>query len=125
VRDRRKGTEAKLTAYKGLQEPHYRDEGLLTKILLGPSCRRYRDCCEAIPEAFSLSPSTVSRRFIRASTKELMERRVYELDIVAIVIDGKSFKDDEMIIALGVTGKGRKGWCWVLSRHQQRMPLRV
>ncbi len=37
-----------------------------------------------------------------------MERRLDELDIVAIVIDGKSFKDDEMIIALGVTEEGRK-----------------
>jgi transposase-like protein len=111
VRDRRKGREVELTAYKGLQQPHQIDEGLLKKILLGLSCGRYRECCEAIPEAFSLSPSTISRRFIRASTrklKELMERRLDELDIVAIVIDGKSFKDDEMIIALGVTEEGRK-----------------
>jgi len=111
VRDRRKGREVELTAYKGLQQPHQIDEGLLKKILLGLSCGRYRECCEAIPEAFSLSPSTVSRRFIRASTrklKELMERRLDELDIVTIVIDGKSFKDDEMIIALGVTEEGRK-----------------
>ena len=111
VRDRRKDKEVELTGYKGLQEPHHIDEGLLKKILLGLSCRRYRDCSGAIPEAFSLSPSTVSRRFIRASTKklkELMERRLDELDIVAIVIDGKSFKDDEMIIALGVTEEGKK-----------------
>ncbi len=111
VRDRRKDKEVELTSYKGLQEPHHIDEGLLKKILLGLSCRRYRDCSEAIPEAFSLSPSTVSRRFIRASTKklkELMERRLDELDIVAIVIDGKSFEDDEMIIALGVTEEGKK-----------------
>jgi transposase-like protein len=58
-----------------------------------------------------LSPFTVSRRFIRASTKklkELMERRLDGHEIVAIVIDGKSFKDDEMIIALGVTEEGKK-----------------
>jgi len=67
VRDRRKGREVELTSYKGLQEPHQVDEGLLKSVLLGLSCRRYRDCSEAIPEAFSLSPSTVSRRFIRAS----------------------------------------------------------
>ncbi len=111
VRDRRKCREVELTSYKGLQEPHQIDEGLLKKILLGISCRRYRDCSEAIPEAFSLSPSTVSRRFIRASTrklKEFMERRLDNYDIVAIVIDGKSFKDDEMIVALGVTTEGKK-----------------
>ena len=111
VRDSRKGKEVALASYKGLQEPRGVDEKLLKKILLGLSCRRYRECSEAIPEAFSLSPSTVSRRFIRASTrklKELMERRLDELDIVAIIIDGKSFKDDEMIIALGVTAEGKK-----------------
>jgi len=111
VRDRRKDREVELTSYKGLQEPHQIDEGLLKKILLGLSCRRYRDCCEAIPEAFSLSPSTVSRRFIRASTKklrELMDRRLDAYEIVAIIIDGKSFKDDEMIVALGVTAEGKK-----------------
>ena len=58
-----------------------------------------------------MSPSTVSRKFIRASTrklKELMDRSLDELDIVAIIIDGKSFEDDEMIIALGVTAEGKK-----------------
>lgn len=111
VRDRRKGREVELTSYKGLQEPHQVDEGLLKRVLLGLSCRRYRDCCEAIPEAFSLSPSTVSRRFIRASTKKLkefMDRRLDTYEIVAIIIDGKSFKDDEMIVALGVTVEGKK-----------------
>jgi len=111
VRDRRKGREIELTSYKGLQEPHHIDEGLLKKILIGLSCRRYRECCETIPEAFSLSASTVSRRFIRASTKKLkefMERRLDTYDIVAIIIDGKRFQDDEMIVALGVTGEGRK-----------------
>jgi transposase-like protein len=37
-----------------------------------------------------------------------MDRRLDPYEIVAIVIDGKSFKDDEMIIALGVTVEGRK-----------------
>jgi putative transposase len=111
VRDRKKAREVELTTYKRLQQPHRTDEGLLKKILLGLSCRRYRECSEAIPEAFSLSPSTVSRRFIRASVtklRELMDRRLDAHDLVAIVIDGKRFADDEMIIALGVTIEGKK-----------------
>jgi putative transposase len=111
VRDRKKGKEVKLKSYKTLQEPRQVDDGLLKKILLGLSCRRYEECTEAIPEAFGLTPSTLSRRFIKASTrklKELMERRLDNYDIVAIIIDGKTFKDDEMIIALGVTIQGKK-----------------
>lgn len=62
-----------------------------------------------IPEAFGLSASTVSRRFIKASPrklKELKERRLEHLDLVGLVIDGKAFQKDEMIIALGVTTGG-------------------
>jgi hypothetical protein len=59
VRDRKKAREVELTTYKRLQEPHRLDEGLLKKILIGLSCRRYRECSEAIPEAFSLSPSII------------------------------------------------------------------
>jgi hypothetical protein len=79
VRDRREGKEVELTSYKRLQEPRGMNEGLLKKILLGLSCRRYEECSGAIPEAFSLTPSTVSRRFIRASARKLgdfMERRL-------------------------------------------------
>jgi putative transposase len=111
VRDRSKAREVELTTYKRLQEPRRLDEGLLKKILIGLSCRRYRECSEAIPEAFSLSPSTVSRRFIRASTtklRELMERRLDPYNLVALIIDGKRFADDEMIIALGLTIEGEK-----------------
>lgn len=78
IRDRKKGKEVELNSYKRLQRPRQVDEGLLKKILLGISCRRYGECSEIIPETLSLSPSTVSRRFIRASIrklKELVERR--------------------------------------------------
>lgn len=58
-----------------------------------------------------MSPSTVSRRYIRASKrklKEICERRLEGYDIVAIVLDGKSFSEDEMVIALGRTIEGDK-----------------
>lgn len=64
-----------------------------------------------IPEGFGLGSSTVWRRFIRASTgkrRERVERRLDELDIGGIIIDGKAFKDDEVVIALGVTVEGKK-----------------
>ena len=37
-----------------------------------------------------------------------MERRLDNYDIVALIIDGKTFREDEMIIALGVTVEGEK-----------------
>ena len=76
-----------------------------------PPLAEYEECSGAIPEVFSLSPSTVSRRFIRASARKLrdfIERRLDRYVIAALVIDGKTFKEDEMIIALGVTMEGEK-----------------
>ena len=56
----------------------------------GLSCRDYEGCAEAVPEAFGLSPSTVSRRFIRASArklKELCERPLQGYDFVGLVLE--------------------------------------
>lgn len=111
VRDKENRKEIELNAYKALQKPRDIDEGLLDRILLGLSCRDYRKCSEMIPDAFRLSASTVSRRFIKASfrkLKELKERRLEHLDLAGLVIDGKAFQKDEMIIALGVTTGGEK-----------------
>lgn len=112
VRDTINNREVSLSTYKKLQQPAGKAEDkLLKKVLYGLSCRDYRECSEAIPEALSLSPSTVSRRYIRASNKklkELTDRRLSQYDFVSVVMDGKAFGDDGMIIALGGTAEGRK-----------------
>ena len=111
VRNSLKNEEVALHTSQALQSPRQADEGLLRRILLGLSCRNYQTCAEAIPEAFGLSSSSVSRRFIKASSrklKELVERDLSAYDFVALFIDGKSFAEDEMIIALGVTVTGEK-----------------
>jgi transposase-like protein len=66
---------------------------------------------EAVPEAFGLSASSVSRRFIRASARplqRLLERRVDAETFLALVIDGKTFAEDGMVTTVGVTIDGRK-----------------
>ena len=111
VRDQGKGKEVRLRSYERLQEPRDRDEGVLRRILRGLSCRSYEECAAAVPEAFGMSGSSVSRRYIRASARELKklyERRLEGYDIVVLILDGKSFGSDEMVIVLGVTSDGRK-----------------
>ena len=112
VRDSIGDREVKLRAYEQLQElGAAANDRLLRKVLHGLSCGRYRECSEAIPEALSLSPSTVSRRYIRASRrklKEIVERRLDGYDFVAIALDGKSFGDDGLIMAVGITTGGKK-----------------
>jgi transposase-like protein len=111
VRDRLRNLEVPLPIYERLQEPRACDVGLLHKVLGGLSTREYERCAEAVPEAFGLSASTVSRRFIRASARklrELSERRLDGYDVVAVLLDGKTFAEDEMVVAVGVTITGEK-----------------
>ena len=111
VRNRQEGKEIRLRSYDRLQEPRNEDEGVLKRILHGLSCRSYKACAEAVPEAFGMSGSTVSKRYVRASARELKklcERRLEGYDFVVLILDGKTFGTDEMVIALGVTLDGRK-----------------
>ena len=111
VRDRLRNQEVPLPTYERLQQPRALDTGLLHKVLGGLSTREYERCAEAVPEAFGLSASTVSRRFKRASARklrELTERRLESYDLVALILDGKTFAEDEMVAAVGVTITGEK-----------------
>ena len=103
--------EVSLQTYHHLQRPRRMDEGLLLRMIKGIATRSYQACAEAIPKAFGLSSSTVSRRFIKASAeklKQFRERSLAQYDLVALFIDGKTFAEYEMIIALGVTIEGHK-----------------
>ncbi len=111
VRDLRQNAEVPVPTYAALQTPRAAAAGLFRKVLLGLSCRDYAACAEAVPEAFGVSASSVSRRFIRASARQLQalqERRLADYDIVARVLDGKTCAADEVVIALGITLTGEK-----------------
>ena len=87
------------------------DEGLFRKVLLGISCRDYETAVEAVPGAIGLSKSTVSREFKKATAAQLkafQERDLSQYDVGVVFLDGKTFAEDGMVIALGVTMKGDK-----------------
>ena len=104
VRNVDSDTDVTLAAYQALQRPRNMDEGLLTRILKGIATRNYEACAETVPESFGLSSSSVSRRYIKATARKLaefQERSLEEYDLVALLLDGKSFADEQIIIALG------------------------
>ena len=79
---------------------------LLKRVLYGISCRNYEAAAEAIPGAIGLSSSTVSRGFVHASAaklREMQERDLSGEDVVAMFLDGKTFADATMVVALGIT----------------------
>jgi len=111
VRDRAEGTEIPLATYATLQTPRARDAGLFRRVLGGISCREYEAAAEAVPAAFGLAKSSVSRRFIAASArslKQLHERRHDDAQWLVLLLDGKTFASDQVVIALGVTTTGEK-----------------
>jgi transposase-like protein len=105
------GAEIPLRAYAALRDDHAVHERLLRRVLYGISCRNYEAAAEAIPGAIGLSGSTVSRTFIQASAAKLrtfQERDLSREDVVAVFLDGKTFADATMVIALGITITGEK-----------------
>lgn len=103
--------EVPLATYQQLHNGSGIDEKLFKRVLYGISCRDYEGAAEAIPGSIGLSKSTVSRQFVAASAeqlKKLQERELSGLDVVALFLDGKTFADETMVIALGITLSGEK-----------------
>ena len=87
------------------------DPQLMRRVLYGISCRNYEQAAEAIPGALGLSASSVSRAFVAASTAELQAFQARSLvgeTYVALFLDGKSFADSMLVVALGITAAGEK-----------------
>ena len=96
VRNVASDTEVPLNAYQALQTPRQMDEGLLLRMLKGIATRHYEACAQAVPEAFGLSSSSVSRRYVKGTARKLaqfQERCLEGYDLVALFLDGKSFAD--------------------------------
>ena len=103
------GSELPLRSYEALHGDRAVNDVLLKRVLYGISCRNDEAAAEAIPGAIGLSGSTVSRGFIQARAAQLREFQERDLggeDVVAIVLDGKTFADATLGIALGITLAG-------------------
>jgi putative transposase len=111
VRDVEEGREVQLRSYERLQNPAHLDEIALSRVINGISQGKYERAAEHVPETFGIKKTSITRKFIRASGKQLesfLKRDIYRHHNVAIFIDGKFFADNEMVIALGVTISGEK-----------------
>jgi transposase-like protein len=103
--------EMPLRSYSALHGSGELNETLLRRVLFGISCRNYEAAAEAVPGAIGLSSSTVSRSFVEASASQLrgfQEREFSDEDYVAVFLDGKTFADATMVLALGITMSGEK-----------------
>ena len=100
---------------------HFSDHDPLTRLVLklmlaGVSTRRYRRIQEPVgseveQRARSLSKSSVSRAFVertRTALQELMSRRLDDVRLAVLMLDGIELKGRTNIVALGITTEGVK-----------------
>ena len=100
---------------------HFADRDPLTKAVLermlaGVSTRRYRRTQEPVgseveQQARSTSRSSVSRTFVertRRSLSELMSRRLGDVRLAVMMIDGLELQGRTNVVALGITTEGVK-----------------
>lgn len=111
VRNEASRKEVPLKSYCALQSDRGIDNRTLAQVINGISDRKFERAAMQIPTTFGIRKSSVSRKFIKASAKQLkafQDRDLSSHDIIVIFMDGKSFAENEMIIALGVTLSGEK-----------------
>jgi len=114
ARRRGKGGEVTLPSIEALREGDPLSARVTEQIVLGVSTRGYERSLEPIDatiEARGASKSNTSRALIEATTEKLSEfvsRKLDDVDLVAMFIDGIEFAGHAVIVALGVTIDGTK-----------------
>lgn len=86
----------------------------MSAIAAGVSTRRYAKTVDQLPadeHSSATSSSAVSRRFVALSQQQLDEwlhRRIDDVDLPVVMIDGIHFRDSVILVALGIDSQGNK-----------------
>src|ERR1700684_2381526 len=93
-------------------------ETVCDKLMLGLSTSKYGQAIRQFTEAYGLEKNAVSEHFIeasRAKLKDMMERRLDQTRLCALLIDATPFEGQQMVAALGVA---QDGWKTILGTLQ-------
>jgi putative transposase len=109
-------SEVRLRTYEYFGDRDPLSRAVLERMLAGVSTRRYRRTQEPVgqeveQQARSTSRSSVSRTFIertRRSLGELMSRRLDDVRLAVMMIDGIDLGERTNVVALGITTEGVK-----------------
>lgn len=108
------GQEAALPSFVYAAKRDPLDRRTLEAIACGISTRKYGRSLEALEEGQeerSTSRSSVSRRFVAMSRKQMtawLSKPLHDLDLRVLVIDGIAFQDHTVLIVLGIDTDGKK-----------------
>jgi putative transposase len=108
--------EVELLTYQHFASRDPLTEAVLERMLAGVSTRRFRRTQEPIgtdveQAARSVSKSAVSRGFVARTTEtlaELMRRRLDDVRLAVLMLDGIDLKGRTNVVALGITTEGVK-----------------
>lgn len=111
VRSKDGTEELPIRRWDAFAHPRRMEQAVQNKILRRVSCRDYSGAIDDMCDGYGIDKSSVSRKWQAASAKQLsqlMERRLDEMDICVILLDGKEFGDTTIITALGIDMAGNK-----------------
>jgi putative transposase len=102
--------EANLASYGLFQQDGRMQRAVARKLLRQVSTRDYAGAIDDCLEGYGIEKSSVSRQWKAATQAELEKlcQRPVPPNLVALLIDGKSFGGDHLIVALGVDQEGQK-----------------
>jgi transposase-like protein len=107
----REGQEVELDSYARLQHDGRRQRAVREGIVAGLTSRNYQRAVHPVLSGYGIEKSSVSREFVQASAaqlKELCEKKLRDLDLVAILIDGIHLGKQVLVVALGIQTSGEK-----------------
>ena len=108
---KRSGGEVKVPAYEAMQDDERLGARMLDILMKGVSTRNYAGVIGAMAGTAGVSKSAVSREAVEAAEKSIDEvrtRRLDELDLLVIYVDGLIFADHVVLAAVGVDRQGNK-----------------
>ena len=103
--------EVPLTSYNALQDFDLLCDRIMAHMMSGVSTRKYDPLLDEITSSTGLKKSSVSKAFIMGSQQcldELNSRDLSKHNFFSIMIDGLEIGRRTIIVAMGITDKGKK-----------------
>lgn len=124
-KDHGEGGEVPLPAYEALRADGKLGSRMLEILLRGVSTRQYAKVLPEMAETVGVSRSSVSREALEASEerlRQLGERRLEDLKLLVLYVDGVRFAGHQVLVAVGVDEEGNNhvlGLAAGASEHQE------
>jgi transposase-like protein len=110
--------DVKLGSYELFRRDEEMQRRVWTRVMRGLTMRGYDPVIRERERAFGMSKSSISDRFVVASTEQvntLLKRDLSKIDLCVLMIDGVEYCREHFVVALGIDKTGDKT---ILGFHQ-------